>query len=64
MTIGYEQDLVWLDGENEKTYPITIESNVQGRTDIKASKTINLVLKNPCIDPNYVTIGSPALLPD
>ena len=53
-----------MDGQQiERSFEIRITASVRGRSDLSATASFNFVVKNPCVDENYVTLIKPQFNP-
>ena len=59
-TIDYETDLDF-SGLTSKSYTIVVTGTAGNVTPTSDSNSFDLTVKNPCIDPNFVTITAPTM---
>ena len=60
-TIDYETDLDF-SGPTSKSYTIEVTGTAGNVSPTSDSNSFDLTIKNPCIDPNFVTIEEKTLL--
>ena len=60
-TIDYETDLDF-SGPTSKSYTIEVTGTAGNVSPTSDSSSFDLTIKNPCIDPNFVTIEEKTLL--